>query len=83
MNISHYYNQNVLKRMGKEKELPITIKDRKLEYLPGIYHEKLSTIKNTPGFNYNLQKKIEGKRSVWMKNLVDWYNKTSIDIFRV
>jgi len=61
-----------------------TIKAQKLEYIGHIMRNKQQ---------YNilqliLQGKIEGKRSVgrrrisWLKNLRDWYNTTSIDLFQ-
>jgi hypothetical protein len=77
-------NQLVLERMGKQKELLTTIKTRKLEYFGHI-------LRNNQRYNILqliLQGKIEGKRSVgrrrisWLKNLRDWYNTTSIDLFR-
>uniref|UniRef100_A0A2S2QJK3 Uncharacterized protein n=1 Tax=Sipha flava TaxID=143950 RepID=A0A2S2QJK3_9HEMI len=78
-------NQRVLEKMGKQKELLNTIKTRKLEYIEHIM-SKLNQRYNV--LQLILQEKIEGKRSVgrrrisWMKNLRDWYNITSIELFR-
>lgn len=77
-------NQRVLEKMGKQKELLTTIKTRTLEYIGHI-------MRNNQRYNVLqliLQGKIEGKisfgrrRISWMKNLLNWYNTTSIDVFR-
>ena len=68
---------------GKEYEVINTIKARKLQYLGHIMrgqrYEMLRLI---------MQGKIKGKRNVgrrrisWLRNLRDWYNCSSIELFR-
>jgi Reverse transcriptase (RNA-dependent DNA polymerase) len=76
-------NKKVLELMNKELDLTFSIKKRKLEYLGHI----------TRGEKYRLlqliiEGKIQGKRSVgrrrisWLKNLRDWYNLSSVELFR-
>jgi hypothetical protein len=82
--IDRISNQRVLEKMGKQKELLNTIKARKLEYIGHI-------MRNNQRYNtlqLILQGKIEGKISVgrrrisWMKNLREWYNIKSIELFQ-
>jgi hypothetical protein len=71
-------NQRVLERMGKEKELLIRIKARKLEYIGHIINNQRYNI-----IQLILQGSIEVKSSVgrrgrrprifWMKNFRDWH----------
>lgn len=76
-------NVEVLRRMQKEKELILTIKKRKLQYLGHVMR----------GDKYQLlqliiQGKIMGKRSIgrrrnsWLKNLREWYNCNNCQLFR-
>lgn len=76
-------NDNVIERMGKEKEVVNTIKTRKLQYLGHVMR----------GNKYNLlqtiiQGKIQGRRSrgrrriSWLNNLRTWFNCSSADLFR-
>lgn len=80
----HITNLRVLERMGKDKELLLLIKTRKLEYLGHIMrnsqrYELLQLI---------LQGKVEGRRRPgrrrisWLKNLRTWFNTTTVGLFR-
>ena len=76
-------NVEVMRRMHKEREVILTIKKRKLQYLGhitrGRKYQLLQTI---------MQGKIAGKRSVgrrrnsWLKNLREWYNCSNNQLFR-
>lgn len=76
-------NVEVLREMGKERELITSIKARKLQYLGHIMR----------GNKYELmrvimQGKIKGKRSIgrrrlsWLRNLREWFRCSSIELFR-
>ena len=76
-------NVEVLRRMQKEKELVLTIKERKLQYLGHVMR----------GDKYRLlqliiQGKVIGKRSIgrrrhsWLRNLREWYNSSNYQLFR-
>lgn len=76
-------NIEVLRRIGREKEVERTIKERKLQYLGHIMR----------GEKYNIlrlimQGKIEGKRGVgrrrisWLRNLREWFGCSSKHLFR-
>ena len=76
-------NEEVLRPMGKDKELLSTVKERKLQYvghtMRGDRYEVLRLV---------IEGKIEGRRSVgrrqnsWLKDLRRWFGRTSIEIFR-
>lgn len=76
-------NQEVLRRMGKDLEIRIIIKARKLQYfghvMRGEKYELLQLI---------LQGKICGKRGKgrprmnWMQNLKDWFGYTKSELFK-
>jgi len=74
----------VISKLRKEKELLITKKTRKLEYLDHIMrnNQRYGLLKLI------LQGKIEGKRSVgirWisrLKSFRDWFGVTSSELFR-
>lgn len=76
-------NEEVIRGMGKEREIMNIIKARKLEYLGHIMR----------GEKYHLlqviiQGKIQGKRSIgrrrhsWLKNLRDWFGCNTDGLFR-
>ena len=76
-------NKEVLRRMGKDKEIMTIIKIRKLQYLGHVMRgERYTLLQNI------LQGKILGKRSIgrrrisWLNNLRQWFNSSSIDLFR-
>lgn len=76
-------NIEVLRRINKEREVELTIKERKLQYLGHIIRgEKYSLLRLI------MQGKIEGKRSVgrrrisWLKNLREWFGCSSKQLFR-
>lgn len=81
--IQRITNNNVLQRMGKQKELLNTIKERKLQYLGhvmrGERYELLRLI---------IEGKVQGKRSVgrrqnsWLKDLRRWFDRSSAEVFR-
>uniref|UniRef100_A0A8D9AE48 Uncharacterized protein n=1 Tax=Cacopsylla melanoneura TaxID=428564 RepID=A0A8D9AE48_9HEMI len=77
-------NEEVLRRMGKEKEIMNTVKKRKLEYLGHIMRneEKYCLLKTI------LQGKVYGKRGrgrrriSWLKNLRTWFSQTTTQLFK-
>lgn len=79
----HVTNVEVLRRMEKDVEIRHEVKKRKLQYLGHIMrgprYEILQLI---------IQGRIVGKRSVgrrrmsWLRNLREWFNVTSSDLFR-
>lgn len=77
-------NETVLRRMNKDCEIINTVKTRKLEYFGHIMRHP-----ETYGMlQLIMQGKIMGRRSVgrrttsWLKNLRQWFGKTSADLFR-
>lgn len=76
-------NNEVLKRLNKDKEILKTIKIRKMEYLGHIMrHDRYRILQLI------IQGKIQGKRSVgrrrtsWLRNLREWYGKSTTSLFR-
>lgn len=79
----HKTNVHILQMMKKDKELLLTIKERKIQYLGhvmrGSRYEILRLI---------IEGKIDGKRSVgrrqnsWLKDLRRWLGRSSTEIFR-
>lgn len=76
-------NEECLRRVSKDLELSQEVKVRKLQYLGHVMR----------GTRYKLlqliiQGKIIGKRSIgrrrmsWLRNLREWFNCTSNDLFR-
>lgn len=79
----HITNIEVLRRMGKEKEISLTVKKRKLEYLGHLMrHDKYRLLQLI------VQGKIDSKRGPgrrrhsWLHNLRQWFGMTSIQLFR-
>lgn len=76
-------NMEVLRRMGKEKEILQTIQVRKIQYLGHIMRNSKYQL-----LQVIMQGKIQGRRSrgrrrtSWLKNLRDWCNCSSIELFR-
>lgn len=77
-------NIRVLQKLNKEKEIMLTVKRRKLEYLGHIMRNetKYKLLKCI------LQGKVQGKRSVgrrrisWLKNLRAWFGTTTTGLFQ-
>uniref|UniRef100_A0A8D8YAJ6 Uncharacterized protein n=1 Tax=Cacopsylla melanoneura TaxID=428564 RepID=A0A8D8YAJ6_9HEMI len=77
-------NIRVLQKLNKEKEIIVTVKRRKLEYLGHIMRNetKYKLLKCI------LQGKVQGKRSVgrrrisWLKNLRAWFGTTTTGLFQ-
>lgn len=77
-------NVAVLNRMCKQKELMLTIKERKTRYIGHIMRgEKYELLRLI------IEGKIQGKRSIgrrqnsWLKDIRRWFDCSSIDIFRM
>lgn len=76
-------NVEILNRMGKNKELLLTVKERKLQYIGHIMRGERYEI-----LRLIIEGKVEGKRSVgrrqnsWLKDLRRWLGRTSTEIFR-
>jgi hypothetical protein len=65
--------------MGKDREVLRSIKTRKLQYLGHIMRGQKYSVPQLV-----IQGKINGKRSIsWLKNLCDWYECSSTELFRV
>lgn len=77
-------NEEVLNRMRKQRELMLTIKERKTRYIGHIMRgEKYELLRMI------IEGKIQGKRSVgrrqnsWLKDIRRWFGCSSLDIFRM
>ena len=76
-------NVEVLNRMGKEMEVLYEVKRRRLEYFGHIIRNGKYRL-----LQLVMEGKIEGKRrpgrrkTSWLKNLRDWYDFSSISLFR-
>lgn len=76
-------NAEVLNRMQKDCEIVNTIKKRKLLYLGHIMRGRKYTL-----LQLIVQGKISGRRNIgrprmsWLKNLRDWFNCSSVQLFR-
>lgn len=76
-------NDEVLRKMKKEKEVLNTIKIRKLQYLGHVMRGEKYVL-----LQIIIQGKIVGKRSIgrrrisWLNNLRQWYNCKSVELFR-
>lgn len=80
---SHTTNIEVLNRMEKQTEVLKTVKQRKASYFGHIMrNDKYRTLQLI------IEGKIEGKRgpgrrrNSWLKNLRQWTNMTSVELFR-
>ena len=82
--IDHVTNEEVLRRMNKQAEIIVTIKQRKLEYLGHIMRNE----KRYGLLQLVLQGKIPSKRGPgrrrisWLKNLRTWFSTTTTGLFR-
>ncbi|XP_030746803.1 uncharacterized protein LOC115875475 [Sitophilus oryzae] len=76
-------NEEVLRRMSKDRELLSTVKERKLQYVVHIMRDNRYEV-----LRLVIEGKIEGRRSVgrrqnsWLKDLRRWFGRTLIEIFR-
>lgn len=76
-------NEEVLRRVKRERELVNVIKARKLEYLGHIMRGERYGI-----LRLIMEGKIAGKRSIgrrrmsWLRNLREWFGCTSLQLFR-
>lgn len=76
-------NTEVLRRIGKEREMENTIKERKLQYFGHVMRGERYSI-----LRLIIQGKIEGKRSIgrrrvsWLGNLREWFGCSSRQLFR-
>ncbi|CAG9837924.1 unnamed protein product [Diabrotica balteata] len=76
-------NQVVLDRINKQKEVVLSVKMRKLQYLGHIKRENKYQL-----LQLIMQGKIEGRRSIgrrrmsWLRNLREGFACTSIQLFR-
>lgn len=82
--IDHVTNVEVMKRMGKDKEVINTVKTRKLSYFGHVMrHPEIYNI-----LHLVLQGKVEGKRGPgrrrisWLKNLRQWFGQSTSGLFR-
>lgn len=76
-------NEEVLRRMQKDKEVILTIKRRKMLYMGHIMRGEKYRI-----LQVIMQGKIKGKRSIgrrrnsWLRNLREWFGCTNNQLFR-
>lgn len=76
-------NTEVLRRVGREREVEDTIKGRKLQYFGHVMRGERYSI-----LRLIIQGKIEGKRSIgrrrvsWLRNLREWFGCSSGELFR-
>lgn len=79
----HITNEEVLRRLGKSREISFIIKQRKLEYFGHVMRNEKYRI-----LQLILQGKTDSKRGPgrrrhsWLHNLRQWYGLTSIQLFR-
>lgn len=79
----HVTNNEVLRRMGVDRELMKTIKVRKLTYLGHIMrNEKYALLQLIIQGKVNSRRGPGRRRISWLKNLRQWYGKTSSELFR-
>uniref|UniRef100_A0A8D8RKM6 Uncharacterized protein n=1 Tax=Cacopsylla melanoneura TaxID=428564 RepID=A0A8D8RKM6_9HEMI len=77
-------NEEVLRRMNKDREVMITIKVRKLQYFGHIMrNESRYTLLQAILQGKIFGKRGPGRRTPWLKNLRTWYNKTTPQLFRI
>lgn len=78
-------NEEVVRRMGKDLELVVEIKRRKLEYFGHImrHPEKYEILHLIMEGKIASKRGPGGRRTSWLKNLRKWYGKTSLELFRV
>ena len=82
--VDHVINDKVLRRVGKNRELLLIIKKRKLEHFGHVmrHPEKYKIL------HLAMQGKIYGKRGPgrrrisWLRNLRDWFGLSSLELFR-
>lgn len=81
--MQHITNNEVLRRMNKEREILNTIKLRKLGYFGHIMRNQQYQI-----LQLTIQGKVEGKRgsgrrrTSWLKNIRQWSGMKSVELFR-
>ena len=77
-------NTEVLARMNKQLEVILTIKRRKLEYFGHImrHHEKYELLHLIMEGKINSRRGPGTRRTSWLKNLRQWYGKSSVELFR-
>lgn len=82
--IDHVTNEEILRRVGKDREIMTTVKVRKLEYLGHVMrHKERYRILQLILEGKVLGKRGPGRRRIsWLKNLRQWFGVTSIQLFR-
>jgi len=81
--IQRVTNNEILQRMGKQKELLNTIKERKMQYLGHVLRGERYKL-----LQIIIEGKVEGRRSVgrrqnsWLRDLRRWFDRSSTEIFR-
>lgn len=81
--MSHTTNAEVLQRMNKEKELMLLIKKRKTQYFGHIMrNQKYELLQLIIEGKINNKRGPGRRRNSWLKNLRQWTNMTSIELFR-
>lgn len=79
----HITNIEVIRRIGKEKEIVFTIKRRKLEYLGHIMrHEKYRLLQLVIQGRVDSKRGPGRRRHSWLHNLRQWFGLTTVQLFR-
>ncbi|CAG9835438.1 unnamed protein product [Diabrotica balteata] len=79
----HVTNEEVLRRIGKEREVEISIKKKKLEYLGHVMRQNKYRV-----LQLIVQGKIDSRRGPgrrrhsWLQNLRQWFGLSSAELFR-
>ncbi|KAH1021617.1 hypothetical protein HUJ04_011113 [Dendroctonus ponderosae] len=75
----HITNKEVLQRIGKEREITLTVKKRKLEYLGHIMrHQKYRLLLLIAQGRINSKRGPGRRRHSWLQNLRQWFGLTSM-----
>ena len=81
--IDHITNEEVLHRLGKQREIAFTIKKRKMEYFGHVMrHGKYRILQLIIQGKTDTKRGPGRRRHSWLHNLRQWYGLTSIQLFR-
>jgi hypothetical protein len=79
----HVTNEEVLRRIGKEREVGISIKKRKLEYLGHVMrHNKYRVLQLIVQGKIDSRRGPGRRRHSWLQNLRQWFGLSSAELFR-
>ncbi|CAG9832062.1 unnamed protein product [Diabrotica balteata] len=79
----HVTNEEVLRRIGKEREVGISIKKRKLEYLGHVMrHNKYRVLQLIVQGKIDSRRGSGRRRHSWLQNLRQWFGLSSAELLR-